>query len=367
LNSQLDSLPFSSYLGCDCPEDFTGPVCEFREQHEQDHAECNLQCQNNGICRKGAKDLSFLDKFGVSRRENDANEAHNEDFEHCACPIGYVGLTCEFRLDVCPGGTHVCMHGAECVPHVDEEANLFEFQCDCNNADDHDLRYAGHYCQFSSTEFCTDNGARPLDGTEAFCTNGGECKSFVGTGDDHPGCNCFNMFGGPHCEMPPSWDYEEEPEAKGGMAISLTLGLFFLLLFCIVVVVYQRSKRFEMAFRPTGDAYYKDYEETFHFANAPTFSEVGAFDRAVHDVDVDAMIDEMSSHGSPTGLIGIDDTSSTMSDVPSEIRSESATSDIPSMSSLESTESASTTFREDATTGRAMVMKDLDFGEQLSV
>jgi hypothetical protein len=66
-------------------------------------------------------------------------------------------------------------------------------------------------------------------------------------------------------------------------------------------------------------------------------------------------------------LIGIDDTSSTMSDVPSEIRSESATSDIPSMSSLESTESASTTFREDATTGRAMVMKDLDFGEQLSV
>jgi hypothetical protein len=263
------------------------------------------------------------------------------------------------------------MHGAECVPHVDEEANLFEFQCNCDNADDHDLRYAGNYCQFASTEFCTDNGARPLDGMDAFCTNGGECKSFVGTGDDHPGCNCFNMFGGPHCEMPPSWDYEEPQSSKGGLAISLTLGLFFLLLFCIFWVVYQRRKRFELAFRPTGDAYYKDYEETFDMADAPTISEVGAFDdnRAdAYNLDVDAMIDEMTSHGSPTALIGLeDDMSSTMSDVPSEIRSESATSDIPSMSSLESTESANTTFREDVTTGRAMVMKDYDFGEQLSV
>jgi len=64
-----------------------------------------------GVCRNGAKDVGFLKKFKLGMTNVDLS--YTDDFEHCVCPKGYVGLQCEHMVDVCPGGEHICMNGAE--------------------------------------------------------------------------------------------------------------------------------------------------------------------------------------------------------------------------------------------------------------
>ena len=65
-----------------------GPLCEFEEK-AFDYSECVMECQNGGICRKGAKDVSFLNKFGLHRRGL-LGGRYNHDFEHCVCPRGKI-------------------------------------------------------------------------------------------------------------------------------------------------------------------------------------------------------------------------------------------------------------------------------------
>ena len=71
-----------SYLGCTCLSGFRGPSCEFKEAEST--SVCNLKCQNKGVCRIGAKDVSYLDKFGPTLSL--FNATYNENFEHCVCP-----------------------------------------------------------------------------------------------------------------------------------------------------------------------------------------------------------------------------------------------------------------------------------------
>lgn len=166
-------------MGCNCPEGFMGPVCEFRDE-EYDDYECNLECQNNGICRKGAKDVSFLEKFGLNRH---LFERYNNDFEHCVCPVGYSGIDCSLELEVCPGREKVCMHGGQCeIVVVDGEAGI---TCDCAKAQTTYSRYQGDFCEARSTQWCiVDNSMTPDgDGYDAFCTNLGECLDFVQPGE----------------------------------------------------------------------------------------------------------------------------------------------------------------------------------------
>ena len=98
------------HLGCDCLDGFNGPICEFRDSVVQ-NKECNLKCENMGVCRNGAKEIGFLKKFNMDLPNVDL--AYSDDFEHCTCPKGYVGLQCEHVVEVCPGGEHICMNGAE--------------------------------------------------------------------------------------------------------------------------------------------------------------------------------------------------------------------------------------------------------------
>ena len=72
----------SSHLGCDCPTGFHGPICEFKAAEST--PVCDLTCDNDGVCRSGAKDLSFLDKYGPALSL--FNVSYNENFEHCVCP-----------------------------------------------------------------------------------------------------------------------------------------------------------------------------------------------------------------------------------------------------------------------------------------
>jgi hypothetical protein len=175
-------------MGCDCPPGFVGPICEFKNLGVQRDI-CMLQCFNQGICRKGSSDLSILEKYGFNHRQlvdptqispsSTLNSTFNMNFEHCVCPIGFVGLQCEHQLDICPGGSHACMNGGECKIYS-EDRNV-EFQCDCTNAVSANTRYAGDFCEYPATQFCTIDGDMPLGGpgANAFCTNGGQCKGRI--------------------------------------------------------------------------------------------------------------------------------------------------------------------------------------------
>ena len=116
------------HLGCDCLDGFSGPICEFRDSAVPEK-DCKLTCQNNGVCRSGAKDVGFLKKFNLDMPNSD--QAFSENFEHCVCPKGYVGLQCENQVMVCPGGEHVCMNGAECL--ADDSSGRLEYNCDCDS------------------------------------------------------------------------------------------------------------------------------------------------------------------------------------------------------------------------------------------
>lgn len=111
--------------------------------------------------------------------DSSLNETFNEDFEHCVCPIGYVGLRCEHKLDICPGGQHACLNGGACRSAL--KNGVLDFGCDCVGAASDNHRYAGEFCEMESTDFCTIDGQMPLGGPAiiAFCTNGGICKSRI--------------------------------------------------------------------------------------------------------------------------------------------------------------------------------------------
>ena len=288
----------------------------------------------------------------MNRLDGSFDNSHNKDFEHCVCPIGFVGLTCEFRLDICPGGTHACMHGAECMPRSNHETHRLEYSCNCDRADENDLRYAGKYCQFEATEYCTVDRARPLDGTGAFCVNGGKCKDFVAQGLPHPGCACENDFQGENCEIPPSM--EEVPviqskSAKGGMAISLTMGCTLLVLLIIFLIVYRRQKKREKAFRPSGASYYKDNDADDMLSTSDIFigNESDSPTKAPTIADIGLMIDA-AGEVSCRDLVALDDTSTGLA--PSTIYSDPYT--------IGTNGSNNSAFSEEQQTGRAMLMKE---------
>jgi hypothetical protein len=54
------------------------------------------------------QDNSLLEPFGADLSEY--NVSHSSNFDHCVCPEGFVGLTCEDTIEICPNGEHVCWH-----------------------------------------------------------------------------------------------------------------------------------------------------------------------------------------------------------------------------------------------------------------
>jgi hypothetical protein len=69
------------------------------------------------------------------------NISHSQLFEHCVCPDGYFGLQCEHKLEICPGGDHVCLHGSKCVAQDEGEGGQTTHKCDCDDGFDAVERY----------------------------------------------------------------------------------------------------------------------------------------------------------------------------------------------------------------------------------
>jgi hypothetical protein len=180
------------YQGCQCNPGFAGFACEFVMSdfaslnnetvsdtekgitvvdYDADVDPCDLECKGGGTCRNGVKELGFLSDVAVITAH--LNQTHTEDFQHCVCPVGFVGLLCEHKIELCPDGEHLCLHGASCTTNGDESS------CDCSSTDS-DLAdvFAGAHCEHPATQVCTigePGPAKPL----SFCVNFGTCMKNV--------------------------------------------------------------------------------------------------------------------------------------------------------------------------------------------
>jgi hypothetical protein len=358
-------LKKTSVLGCECADGFTGPICEFLVEHEAPHTECTLECHNHGVCRKGAKDLSLLKTLGVNRMDG-LGETYSENFEHCVCPPGYVGLTCEHKMDVCPGGNQVCMNGAQCIPETSILGYALTFGCDCSKARDPLHKFSGASCEYVSSEFCTVDGTKPLKGVgeNAFCTNGGKCRRKVEHGVPHAGCECEGGFGGDNCEIKDAYPVDEKSTSNDSdqnndgvkelVGLSLGLGCALVIVVAVGMYIHYRQKRKAHAFTP-----YWGLTTLSDSAPAPTLDHVaglGPFIKSNNNNNNNNNNRSTFIGGHHKRDEGGDGALSSQScDASSHCPSNpsDAPSSIPSMSSM----GAMSTFREDPRTGRVSLMK----------
>lgn len=171
---------------CKCPDGFFGLHCEL----EQDE-ECNLSCENNGVCKFGIKD--FSDYTGSKLDIENFFAGGNQHGMHCVCPKGYTGITCEKTVETCGDG--VCFHGAKCVSHYEDDDAEPSFSCDCD-VTAMENPFAGIYCEHESTTFCPAPVGH--DPKSYFCTNGGHCP-MPNKAYEH--CTCLPNYSGPRCEF----------------------------------------------------------------------------------------------------------------------------------------------------------------------
>jgi hypothetical protein len=157
--------PEEGHKPCSCPPGFTGPRCAFEIGKDgNDYALCELGCQNGGTCQKGVKDL----QKAYGKFANDVAYLLDEehvDFEHCVCPDGFYGIRCEYNVEQCKEGEHICFHGSTCVNDGEE------LGCNCEESDE---LTAGLFCEFIATEDCGQQMSSS-DEHPGFCTNGGNC------------------------------------------------------------------------------------------------------------------------------------------------------------------------------------------------
>jgi len=217
-------------LGCDCQQGFYGYSCEYESRSNKgDDTECNLNCKNGGMCAQGAKDLGSLRDIIVD--VGHLNQTHAEDqFAHCVCSEGWVGLTCETKIEICGEDQHTCLHGSKCTPDPTKNRG---YSCDCSQADvsvgdNYEMRvYAGDYCQYFGTDICTigdDYPGQPL----YFCVNDGKCNAWVARGEPDPGCTCTDKYTGPHCEVNIAVAKKREADSKrnnGNVIVTVVLTL----------------------------------------------------------------------------------------------------------------------------------------------
>ena len=156
---------------------------------------CPLICLNDSVCKSGdahyagqptdSQGDAFLDMH---------KEMSTEGSFHCDCPEGFTGLTCNVIFESCADDTtdHACYHGGKCVRGVVDAFDNLQYHCDCSNAVDDGIFYAGTYCEHAGVDVCdTDK--------HTFCINHGECVE-TPADEAEPPCLCDAEFTGAHCE-----------------------------------------------------------------------------------------------------------------------------------------------------------------------
>lgn len=227
---------------CRCPSGFYGPRCELTVYEDQALGEneamtnafnytCRLSCSNGGYCVKGVKDNGIYQD--TIKNVAHLNQTYHETyFEHCICPDGFIGLTCEHQIETCTNGEHYCLHGSTCVKENED------YLCDCRQADetigrgDHPTVFAGDSCEHPANDICVQGHIYPTTPLY-FCVNQGICRAYVSEGDDDPGCDCPSDWSGPHCEVrnnEASANRDGNPEASSNYVIVVVTTLVVVLL-----------------------------------------------------------------------------------------------------------------------------------------
>lgn len=193
---------------CLCSGGHSGPRCEYTygdnvttvdeegiivPQNSPEEQQCTLSCANGGVC--------FLGK----RSSTDQSDEYlywvddtNSDEMYCQCTDDWDGPICTIEKVVC-GGRH-CFHGGTCQTRSD--GNNPTHHCDCTTADNADASYAGRFCQYKATEYCTKDPG--LNG-ELFCVNHGVCRA-----NAYEGCDCPYGYDGFSCEFRTSLGLDED-------------------------------------------------------------------------------------------------------------------------------------------------------------
>jgi hypothetical protein len=170
-----------------------------------------MTCSNGGTCLRGkrtAVDQSDEYLYWI-------NDENLDDDIYCECPDNWDGPLCSIPKIPC-GPAH-CFNGASCVALANaSNYGALTYHCDCTVANNANESYAGNYCQYKATEYCTKDPG--LNGI-LFCTNKGTCK-------DNPieGCDCPDGYTGFSCEFrTPTTnegvDVVDESEMYGGRPV----------------------------------------------------------------------------------------------------------------------------------------------------
>lgn len=189
-----------------CPTSFNGPHCEYSTggvssttngsthttaattNATSNSSGCRLDCKNGGTCVQGQRNASDL-----------ANEYHywtdttTTATMYCQCPDGWDGPDCSIARVPC--GTNHCFHGATCRNATGNGETIY--LCDCSAASTATASYAGRFCQYQATTYCTKASASSAAGTlPLFCVNQGTCRN-----NAYEGCNCPVGYTGFSCEF----------------------------------------------------------------------------------------------------------------------------------------------------------------------
>lgn len=157
-----------SHKPCICPEGFSGPRCAFQIGIDgQDSSKCDLSCQNGGTCQKGRNSAQQNNEFMMRIFDTDSSEILSESpLWHCVCPLGFFGINCEYQMEQCGDGEHLCFHGSTCARNDDK------FSCDCFTSR---IKTAGLFCEYVASSEC-EQWVDLTNGHRGFCTNGGHCE-----------------------------------------------------------------------------------------------------------------------------------------------------------------------------------------------
>lgn len=145
---------------------------------------CDMECQNNGVCRFLTRDVKELQKKMQA----------GQMIQECICPMGYHGMACEVdeQKDPCS---------------KDESTQ----ECECAAADE-TSKFSGEQCRRPFTQYCASL-KESVGGHISYCTNGGKCMGDLIAAErspwntknnylfQHAGCICPPEFEGEHCEQ----------------------------------------------------------------------------------------------------------------------------------------------------------------------
>lgn len=238
---------------CRCPSGYSGSRCElpiYAGQDSEDEAlqdddhidfKCSLICANGGVCASGAKDYGSL-QDSINKVDSVSQSYHETYYEHCVCPDGFVGLTCEHKVEICGESEHFCMHGSKCVE------NDGKHSCDCSDASanighgDQSSMFAGESCEHHATDICIKGDeeiARPL----YFCVNEGTCRDYVTEDDLNPGCMCPEGWTGPHCELRVQESTDDLVKTTGKLIAIISASCFFFLVLLVTITNCIRRRQ----------------------------------------------------------------------------------------------------------------------------